>query len=148
MLGACCVEHRYTARMDYAAIKLLHQTSVILSGLGFTVRGMASLRGAQWTQGRIAKTLPHIVDTVLLLSALTLAGMLHINPAHAPWLMAKILGLIVYIGLGVVALRARLAWKTRATAWVLALMVLFWIASIAILKNPWGFLALVQPGSA
>jgi uncharacterized membrane protein SirB2 len=132
--------------MDYAAIKLLHQTSVILSGLGFTVRGMESLRGAQWTQGRIAKTLPHIVDTVLLFSALMLAGMLHLNPAHSPWLMAKILGLLVYIGLGVVALRARLAWKTRATAWVLALMVLFWIASVAILKTPWGFLALVLPG--
>jgi uncharacterized membrane protein SirB2 len=132
--------------MDYIVIKMLHQSAVILSGLGFAVRGMASLRGAQWTQGRLAKTLPHIVDTVLLLSALTLAGMLRLNPAHAPWLLAKILGLLLYIGLGVVALRVRLPWKVRATAWVLALVVLFWIASVAILKNPWGFLVLVLPG--
>ncbi|WP_342616197.1 SirB2 family protein [Rhodoferax sp. GW822-FHT02A01] len=131
--------------MDYIVIKLLHQSAVILSGLGFAVRGMASLRGAQWTQGRLAKTLPHIVDTILLLSALTLAGMLRLNPAHTPWLLAKILGLLLYIGLGVVALRVKLAWKIRATAWVLALAVLFWIASVAILKNPWGFLVLVLP---
>lgn len=100
--------------MDYATIKLLHQTAVVLSGTGFAVRGIASLRGAQWTQGRAA----------------------------------KILGLLAYIGLGMVALRPRFAWKTRATAWVSALGVLLWIVSIAILKNPWGFLALVLPASA
>ena len=69
--------------MDYATIKLLHQSSVALSGLGFAVRGIASLRGAQWTQSRLAKSLPHVVDSVLLLSAVTLAAMLHLNPAHA-----------------------------------------------------------------
>lgn len=134
--------------MDYATIKLLHQSSVALSGLGFAVRGIASMRGAQWTQSRLAKRLPHIVDTVLLLSAVTLAAMLHLNPAHAPWLMAKLLGLLLYIGLGIVALRPRFGWKTRATAWVLALVVLAWIATVAVLKNPWGFIAILLQASA
>ena len=39
-----------------------------------------------------AKTLPHLVDTVLLLSALTLAWMLRLTPGNAPWLLAKIVG--------------------------------------------------------
>ena len=125
--------------MDYATIKLLHQSSVALSGLGFAVRGIASLRGAQWTQSRLAKS---------LLSAVTLAAMLHLNPAHAPWLMAKLLGLLLYIGLGIVALRPRFGWKTRATAWVLALVVLAWIATVAVLKNPWGFIAILLQASA
>lgn len=129
---------RYTLRMDYATIKLIHQSAVVLSGLGFAVRGIGSLSGAQWTLSRLAKSLPHMVDTVLLLSAVTLAAMLHRNPAHAPWLMAKILGLLLYIGLGMVALRPRFGWKTRATACALALVVLAWIASVAMLKNPWG----------
>ena len=134
--------------MDYATIKLLHQSSVALSGLGFAVRGIASLRGAQWTQSRLAKSLPHVVDSVLLLSAVTLAAMLHLNPAHAPWLMAKLLGLLLYIGLGMVALRPRFGWKTRATAWVLALVVLAWIAMVAVLKNPWGFIAILLQASS
>ena len=134
--------------MDYATIKLLHQSSVALSGLGFAVRGIASLRGAQWTQSRLAKSLPHVVDSVLLLSAVTLSAMLHLNPAHAPWLMAKLLGLLLYIGLGIVALRPRFGWKTRATAWVLALVVLAWIATVAVLKNPWGFIAILLQASA
>ena len=128
--------------MDYATVKLLHQSAVALSGLGFAVRGIASLRGAQWTQGRMAKSLPHVVDTVLLLSALSMVFMLRLNPAQSPWLLAKISGLILYIGLGVVTLRPRFAWKTRATTCALALMVLVWIASVAILKSPWGVFAL------
>ena len=127
--------------IDYTIIKLLHQSAVALSGLGFFVRGIASLRGAQWTQGRIAKTLPHVVDTVLLLSAVALATMMGINPVHVPWLLAKILGLLLYIGLGMVALRPRFGRNTRATAWVLALLVLAWIVSVAVLKDPLGFIA-------
>jgi uncharacterized membrane protein SirB2 len=121
--------------MEYASVKLLHQTAVALSAFGFVLRGIASLRGAQWTHGRLAKTLPHVVDTVLLLSALSLAGMLHLNPVHTPWVLAKILGLLLYIGLGMVALRARLDWNIRAMAWVLALVVLTWIASVAVLLD-------------
>jgi uncharacterized membrane protein SirB2 len=130
--------------MDYATIKLLHQSAVALSAMGFAARGIGSLRGARWTQSRLAKRLPHVVDTVLLLSAVTLATMLQLNPAHAPWLMAKILGLLLYIGLGMVALRPRFGWKTRTTAWVLALVLLTWMVSVAVLKNPLGFVVLLQ----
>ena len=129
--------------IDYTIIKLLHQSAVALSGLGFFVRGIASLRAAQWTQSRIAKTLPHVVDTVLLLSAVALAAMMGINPVHVPWLLAKILGLLLYIGLGMVALRPRFGRNTRATAWVLALLVLTWIVSVAVVKDPLGCIALL-----
>ena len=126
--------------MDYATIKHIHLGAVALSGIGFFVRGLASLRGAHWVQGRAAKTLPHIVDTVLLVSALGLAAMAHLNPANTPWVLAKIIGLVLYIALGVVALRPRLSTTVRASAWVGALLVLGWIASVAVSKTPWGFL--------
>ena len=84
----------------------------------------------------------------LLLSAVTLAAMLHLNPAYAPWLMAKILGLLLYIVLGMVALRPRFGLKTRITTWVLALVVLAWITTVAVLKNPWGVIALMLKASA
>ena len=68
-----------------------------------------------------AKTLPHLVDSVLLLSALTLAWMLRLTPGNAPWLLAKIVGLVVYVALGVVALRPGVSCAVRAAAWVAAL---------------------------
>jgi uncharacterized membrane protein SirB2 len=66
--------------LDYATVKLVHRSAVVLSVSGFVVRGAASFTPATWVNGRAAKTLPHVVDTVLLLSALTLAWMLRLTP--------------------------------------------------------------------
>lgn len=128
--------------MDYSTIKLIHQTTVTLSLTGFFARGAGSLAGAKWVASRPSKTLPHLVDTVLLASAITLAWMLQLNPLHAPWLMAKIIGLLVYIGLGMVAMRPTLPRRTRVLAWIGALATAGWIVSVAITKQPAGLLAL------
>jgi uncharacterized membrane protein SirB2 len=128
--------------MDYLAIRSFHETSVALSVTGFFVRGAAGLAGAQWVRGRVAKTLPHLVDTALLVSALMLVTLLRLNPFAAPWLIAKMSGLVLYIGLGMVALRPTIAKPVRAAAWVAALAAVGWIVSVAFTKTPWGFLAL------
>ena len=129
--------------MDYFTLKTIHQGAVVLSLAGFVVRGAAALGGAAWVRGRIAKTLPHIVDTVLLVSALLLAWQLRLTPGNAPWLTAKIVGLLLYIGLGVLALRPGRPLTVRACAWLAALVVFGWIVSVALSKNPLGLLALM-----
>ncbi len=128
--------------MDYGLLKTVHQTAVALSVSGFFARGLASLLGAAWVRGRLARTLPHIVDSVLLVSALLLAWTLRLTPGSAPWLVAKVVGLLVYIGLGMVALRPGSGPALRAVAWVAALATFGWIVSVAITKNPLGFLLL------
>jgi uncharacterized membrane protein SirB2 len=132
--------------MDYGVVKLVHQGAVALSLLGFFARGAASLTGAAWVRRPAARRWPHVIDTVLLLSALLLAWMLRLQPAQAPWLLAKIGGLLLYIGLGVVALRPGLPWRWRAGAWLAALATAGWIVSIAVTKSPWGFLASLSAG--
>jgi uncharacterized membrane protein SirB2 len=65
---------------------------------------------------------------------------------HAAWVrgrLAKIIGLLVYIGLGLVALRPGRPTAVRAVAWVAALATFGYIVSVAITKNPLGVLALV-----
>ena len=129
--------------LDYAALKLVHQSAVVLSVTGFFVRGLASFSGAGWVRSRAARTLPRAVDTVLLLSALAMAWMLRLTPGNAPWLLAKIVGLVLYVGLGVVALRPGRSLAVRAAAWTAALATVGWIASVAVTKNPRGFLAML-----
>ena len=129
--------------MDYFTVKTMHQTAVALSVTGFFARGLGSLLGAAWVGGRMAGTVPHIVDSVLLASALLLAWTLRITPTESPWLLAKIIGLLVYIGLGVVALKPGRPAPVRAAAWIAALVTFGWIVSVAITKNPLGFFALV-----
>lgn len=123
--------------MEYATLKLVHQGTVLLSFAGFFVRGLAALAGAGWVRSRAARTLPHVVDTVLLASALAMAWPLRLNPAGTPWLAAKIAGLLIYIGLGMMALRPGLPRTWRAAAWLLALLVFVWIVAVALTKNPW-----------
>lgn len=126
--------------MDYGAVKMVHEGAVAISAAGFVARGCGMLLGAGWVRQRAARTLPHVVDTVLLLSAIALAFMLRITPTSAPWLGAKIVGLVVYVVLGVIAFRGRTR-AVRAGAWIAALLVFAYIVSVAITKNPLGFLS-------
>ena len=124
--------------MDYLVLKTIHMTAVALSVTGFFGRGIGALAGARWVRSRLAKTLPHVVDSVLLLSAIALAWQLRLDPLTTPWLMAKIIGLLAYIVLGMFALRPGRPWPVRATAWVLALLTFAYIVSVAITKSPAG----------
>jgi len=128
--------------MDYAALKLIHQGAVAISITGFFARGAGALAGAGWARGRAARTLPHVVDTVLLATAVALAWMLRLNPLDTPWLAAKIVGLLAYIGLGMVALKPGRPVAVRGAAWIAALLCFAQIAATAITKNPLGLLAL------
>jgi uncharacterized membrane protein SirB2 len=129
--------------MDYVAIRMIHETAVALSVTGFFIRGLGRLAGAEPLGGRLARSLPHVIDTVLLSSALVLAWMLGITPLSAPWLMAKVFGLLAYVGLGVVAMHARVSTGVRLAAWIGALVTAGWIVSVAVTKNPLGVLSLV-----
>jgi uncharacterized membrane protein SirB2 len=130
--------------MDYATLKVIHQSAVAISFAGFFARGVGMLGDAVWVRHRLAKTVPHLVDTVLIVSAVWLAAILRLTPSGAPWIAAKIAGLFVYIGIGMVALRFGSTKGIRASAWVLAMLVFAWIVSVAITKDPRGFAALLM----
>lgn len=122
--------------MEYATLKMFHQATVALSFAGFFVRGCAIYADANWVAGRMAKTLPHIVDTLLLASGVGLAWMLRLTPETAPWLIAKIAGLVMYIALGMLALKPGRPLPVRVAAWLAALVMFAYIAGVAISKNP------------
>ena len=130
--------------MDYGVVKLIHQAVVALSFLGFLARGLGMLADSEWIRDRVARTLPHIVDTILLLSGVTLAWQLRLSPTAAPWLAAKLLGLVVYIGLGMIALRRGRTKRQRTVAWIAALVTFGYIVSVALTRDPLGFLTLLH----
>lgn len=125
----------------YFAIKHLHVTSVVLSLLGFLLRGSWMLSGSALLQHRLTRVLPHIIDTVLLLSAIWLAAAIRQYPFEAGWVTAKVLGLLAYIVLGTIALKRGRTRAIRIGALVAALAVYLWIISVAFSKNAAGFLA-------
>jgi uncharacterized membrane protein SirB2 len=124
----------------YAALRHLHRACAVLSIAGFALRFGAAAAGQAWVRGRAARTLPHIVDTLLLASALVLAFGAGFTPTNAPWLATKIVLLLAYIGLGMVALSPRRPWRWRAPAGVLALAMVLHIVAVALTKQPLGWL--------
>jgi len=127
--------------MDYLQIKFVHMGAVTLSGLGFLIRAVASLQGAAWVKTRVAKTVPHVVDTMLLVRALTMLWQTDFALANLPWLQVKIVGLLAYILLGMVTLRPRYALSTRVGAFVAAVLTFSWMVSVAVTKDALGYLA-------
>ncbi len=127
--------------MNYATLKLIHLSAVTLSLGGFVVRAPAAIRGAPWVRHRVMRVLPHAVDTVLLCSAIGLAWIAGLNPLHTPWLLTKIIALLIYIGLGSLAVKPGRPSGQRWFALVLALGVAGHIVSVALTKSPLGVLA-------
>lgn len=125
--------------MSYLALKHLHVTCVVLSGLGFCLRGWWMLRESPLRQHRLAKILPHIVDTLLLGSALTLAWWSGQYPFAQGWLTAKLCGLLAYILLGSMALKRGKTRQSRAGYFGLALLAYTYIVSVALTRNPLPF---------
>jgi uncharacterized membrane protein SirB2 len=114
---------------------------VAFSLAGFFLRGLLLARGSPLMNRRWIRVLPHLNDTVLLAAALSLILMSGQYPFVDGWLTAKVLGLTVYIILGSLALRAGSTPKIRIAAWLAALVVFCWILSVALSRQPLGFLA-------
>lgn len=122
----------------YLALKHIHLTFVFLSLLAFFVRGLWLFMNSSMLTKKWVKILPHIISTILLVSGIVLAVHLGMSPGSQPWLMAKIIGLIVYIGLGVAAFKVPNP-TARKVLWVIALVVFAYMVSVAMSKNPMGF---------
>ncbi len=122
----------------YLALKHIHLTFVALSLLAFFVRGIWLFMNSGMLSKKWVKILPHIISTILLVSGIVLAVELNMSPGSQPWIMAKIIGLVVYIGLGVAAFKVPNP-TARKLLWISALIVFAYIVSVAISKNPLGF---------
>lgn len=125
--------------MDYLAIKHLHISCAILSGTLFALRGYWMLSASAMLQRRWVKITPHIVDTLLLGSALIMVFWSRQYPFVESWLTAKVVALVLYIALGTIALKRGRTRTTRTVALLAAIAVFFYIVSVALSKQPFLF---------
>ena len=122
--------------MSYALLKIIHVGSVIVSYTLFFLRGIWLIQDSENLRQRWVKILPHMVDTILLTSAIALAMIIQQSPLNDSWLTAKVIGLFFYIGLGMIAMRFGKTRRTRIIAWVAAQCVFIYIVLVALTKSP------------
>lgn len=121
--------------MNYLAIKHLHITFAALSGSFFLLRGLWMLAESPMLQRRWVKVVPHVVDTLLLGSALVLVFWSGQYPFVQTWLTAKVLALIAYIVLGTIALKRGKTKGVRTFALLAALATFAYILAVALTRQ-------------
>lgn len=124
----------------YPVIRLVHIIAVITSGSFFTLRGGMALAGFNWPYHAACRWSSWVIDTVLLTAAAMLFSMLPAAMFANGWLSVKLVLVVVYIVLGILAMRRKFKLKTRAFFYLLALSVFATIFTIARAHQPYGWL--------
>ena len=119
----------------YLAIKYLHVGAAVISYGLFFIRGVWMLRESPRLAQRWVRIVPHVNDTLLFGAAVALVAGSDSHAWTAPWLLAKITALVLYILIGMVALHGVAAMRVRAIAWIAAQMVFLYIVSVAVTKR-------------
>lgn len=127
----------------YLILKNIHMSFALISFSGFLLRSLLMFSGSSILQKKWAQILPHIIDTVFLLSGFSMAFMLNFGLFTQAWLAMKILMLMFYLLFVGLALSRGRTLLVRSTSFVLAILTFFYIVGIAINKHPLGWFVLL-----
>jgi uncharacterized membrane protein SirB2 len=122
----------------YPQIRQFHIVVALLSGTLFALRGAFALGGARWPMALPVKWFSYAVDTALLTAALMLLTILPGAVFANGWLTLKVSLVVVYIVLGVFALKRARTQRARLGCYLAALATFFTIYSIARAHHPLG----------
>lgn len=125
--------------MNFTILKTIHLSCVTISFVLFFLQGVWSLNDSPIMRQRWVGIVPHIVDTLLLASAIGLAYTIQQYPFVNAWLTTKIFAMLLYITLGSIALKYGKSKAIRLSAWLAALAVFIYIVLVAITHNPMPF---------
>ena len=124
--------------MSYLALKHLHTTAAALSLLFFIIRAYWSVIETAVLQKKAIRIAPHVIDTILLACGLAMAYTLGFNQG---WIWAKLVALVLYIGVGTIAIKRGKTPATRGIAALGAVVIFFYIVGVALTRNAWSWLA-------
>ncbi len=125
----------------YPQIKTVHLWLAMASGLLFAIRGLCALLGMRWPRWRVVKWTSYTIDTALLTAAAMLFTILPGGMFANGWLALKVALVVVYIVLGILAMRAQRSTRQRLLLYLAALAVYAQIYGIARAHHPAGWLA-------
>ena len=120
--------------MDYLAVKHTHMLFAVLSIILFYVRSFSRLKSGTLAKNKVVFIGSHSIDTLLLVSAVVLIVMAGFNPLEQSWLLEKIILVIVYIVLGVVAAKQN-AKSAKLVLLVITTLILLAIGYLASAKT-------------
>jgi|SRR5699024_1747899 len=107
----------------YLLVKNIHIGLVLLSGSLFVLRGLwVLIAGSGAPLQKKVNRLSYVIDSCLLLAAVLLLVILDYAPLAAAWLQVKLILLVLYVLLGVLAFRNKYSMQVRWLAYAAALL--------------------------
>ncbi|MCB1758524.1 MAG: SirB2 family protein [Gammaproteobacteria bacterium] len=125
--------------MSYYWIRQLHITTVVIT-IGFFALRFYWMMFQPYLEKRCwVRILSVSNDTLLLCAGISMAVLSAQYPLVAPWLTAKLIGLILYIVLGTLALKRARKRSVRIVCGLLALLSAGYIVWVATTRSatPW-----------
>ncbi|WP_417584510.1 SirB2 family protein [Nitrincola sp.] len=119
----------------YSLLKHLHITAAYASLAFFVLRATWSVSESSRLKVAWVKFTPHLLDTLLLTLGVTMAILLSLWPLPS-WLSAKLVGLVVYILLGTIAIKRGSTPGIRLVATFLAVLVFIYMLGAAHNHHP------------
>jgi uncharacterized membrane protein SirB2 len=119
----------------YEIVKHTHLTAIALSVLLFLWRFYLLSSQSQMLQKKWLKVLPHLVDTILIISALILCVLLKQYPFVDAWVTEKLLALLMYVFMVTLALRLAKTVLMRTVGVIGAISWIAYAGSVAISKQ-------------
>jgi uncharacterized membrane protein SirB2 len=117
--------------------KLVHVSCAVLSIAGFIGRSFLKFAAPQHLQQPWLKITPHVIDSVLLASAIVLVIQTRQYPFVAGWVTAKLLVLMMYIGFGLLTLRFARTRTQSLAGFIGACLSFSYIIAVALTKQIW-----------
>lgn len=116
-------------------LKFLHVTFVLLALVSFIGRVALAQFKPELLQQPWQKVVPHVISTLLLLSGIGLVFQGNWLSADHGWIVAKILALLGFIGLGILAIKRQ--GTERWQAFGGAMLCFVYIVAVAATKQIW-----------
>lgn len=124
----------------YEMAKHLHVTAVVVSVLLFSVRFALSIMEHQARNNKLLKVIPHIVDTILLGSAIWLVFLSPMTQVDG-WIASKVIGVVLYIVSGFYALKWAKSKRSQILGFISAIVWITVTMGVAFSKQAFSFLA-------
>lgn len=124
----------------YPQIKMIHIALALLSGGLFALRGAGVLAGMRWPHWLPVRWTSYAIDTSLLTAALMLLSILPGAMFANGWLTTKLVLLVIYVVLGVFAIKRARSRTAKTVCYVAALATFGMVYTIARAHHPLGFL--------
>ena len=100
------------------------------------MRGILKLTDSKILHNKLVKVLPHVVDTLLLISAITLVVISGMYPWLVSWVGVKLVALVAYIIVGSIFMRSEVKGLSQYSWFAVSLFIAGYIVLVALTKSP------------